>query len=95
VLAHISGAIDDIPRHRLFTPSVQVVAEAGIVTGVVARLRGLPRADRQSFMNDATLFLQAIEGGSTLVSRNISDMDVIGQLVPGRVLLYRQVDRSS
>ncbi len=92
VLGAIRTAIESIPAHRLSTPSVQAVAEAGIVTGVVARLRDLPRTDRQPFMNDATLFLQALENGAVLLSRNIGDMDLIEQLVPsGRVLFYRQV----
>lgn len=91
-LEQIRGALDDIPGHRLSTPSLQVVAEAGMVAGLVARLRGLTRTDRQPFLNDATLFLHALESGSTLLSRNIADMDVIEQLVPtGRVLLYRQI----
>lgn len=91
VLGPIRKAVEGIPAHRLFTPSAQAVAEAGIVTGVIARLRGLPKADRQPFMNDAMLFLQALESGSTLLSRNISDMDLIEQLVPtGRVLLYHR-----
>lgn len=92
VLARIRKAVEIIPAHRLSTPSVHAVAEAGIVTGTVARLRGLPKTDRQPFMNDASLFLHALESGSTLVSRNIEDMDLIQQLVPaGRVLLYRQI----
>lgn len=91
VLAEIAATIDDIPAHRLSPPSVQAFAEAGIVTGIIARLRGLPKVDRQPLMNDATLFLQALEGGAVLLSRNIGDMDLIAQLVPtGRMLLYRQ-----
>ncbi len=91
VLAQVRGTLDDIPLHRLSVPSVQVIAEAGILCGIVARLRGLPKTDRQPLMNDATLFLQALESGATLLSRNIADMDIIGQIVPaGRVLLYRQ-----
>jgi predicted nucleic acid-binding protein len=92
ILSPIRAVIDAMPARRLSPPSIQAAAEAGIVTGVVARLRGLPRTDRQPFMNDAMLFLQALEGGSILVSRNIADMDVIEQLVPtGRLLLYRQL----
>jgi hypothetical protein len=92
VLSPIRKTIEAIPAHRLSTPSIQAVAEAGIVTGTVVRLRGLPKEDRQPFMNDAMLFLQALESGFTLLSRNIGDMDVIEQLVPtGRILLYRQV----
>lgn len=92
ILTAIRKVIESIPAHRLSTPSVQAAAEAGIITGVIARVRGLSKADRQPFLNDATLFLQAFECGSTLLSRNIADMDVIEQLVPtGRVLLYRQL----
>ncbi len=91
VLATIAEIIADIPAHRLATPSVTALAEAGIVTGIIGRLRGLPKADRQPLMNDAALFLQALDSGATLLSRNISDMDLIQQIVPaGRMLLYRQ-----
>ncbi len=91
-LAEIRGVIEDIPGHRLTGPSVQAVVEAGIVTGAVARLRGLAKADRQPLFNDACLFLQALESGLHLLSHNIRDMGLIQQLVPaGRVLLYRRV----
>ena len=91
ILSPIRRTIDSIPAHRLSSPSIQAVAEAGIVTGIVARLYGLPKTDKQPWLNDAMLFFHALEGGSTLVSRNISDMDLIQQLVPyGRLLLYRQ-----
>lgn len=92
VLSTIAETIDDIPAHRLTAPSVSALAEAGIITGIIARLRGLPNADKQPLMNDAALFLQALESGATLLSRNISDMDLIQQIVPaGRMLLYRQM----
>jgi predicted nucleic acid-binding protein len=91
ILAQIKGTIDDIPQHRLSAPSVQAMASAGVVAGVIARLRGLTKADHQLFLNDACMVFHAIESGSILVSRNIVDMDFINQIVPGgRVLLYRQ-----
>lgn len=91
VLGEVRGVLDDIPARRLSTPSVRAVAEAGIVTGILARLTGLPRTDRQPLLNDATLFLQALEEGATLMSGNIADMDLIQQIVPsGRLLLYRR-----
>lgn len=91
VLAEIRTTIEDVPQHRLSAPSTQALVEAGIVTGTAARLRSLRREDRQPFLNDACLFLHALETGSVLLSRNVGDMDLIGQLVPaGRVLLYRQ-----
>lgn len=92
VLDQITGVIDDIPPHRLAAPSIQASAEAGIVTGTIARLVRLPRTDRQPLLNDAMMFLQALESGYALLSGNISDIDLIDQLVPGRMLVYRQVD---
>ncbi|MEH3159068.1 MAG: hypothetical protein PGN08_09120 [Sphingomonas taxi] len=89
----IAATIADIPAHRLAAPGIGAFADAGIVTGIIARLRGLAKADRQPLMNDALLFLQALDSGCTLLSRNIGDMDLIDQLVPsGRLLLYRQAD---
>ena len=91
-LAPIRAAIEQIPLHRLTAPSVQALAEAGIVTGVIARLTGLAKSDRQPLLNDATLFIQALESGFTLLSGNVADMDLIGQVVPaGRVLIYRRM----
>ncbi len=90
-LASVQAALEAIPRHRLGAPSIQATVEAGIVAGMVARLRGLPKADRQTLLNDAMLFLQALENGLWLLSRDIADFDLMRQLVPGgRVLFYRQ-----
>ncbi len=91
VLAPIAAAIAEIRPHRLTAPTIQASAEAGVVTGMIARLSGLPRVDRQPMLNDATMFMQALESGFIMLTRNISDMDLIEQLVPaGRVLFYRQ-----
>ena len=87
----IVATINDIPAHRLSAPSPQAVLEASIVSGIVARLTGRPKADRQPLLNDACLFLHALESGAVLLSRNLADMDLIAQLVPaGRMLLYRR-----
>jgi predicted nucleic acid-binding protein len=87
----VQKAIAIVPAHRLQAPSVQTMAEAGILTGMLARLRGLPKTDKQLLFNDAMLFLQALEQGCHLLTRNIGDMDFLQQLQPmGRVLFYRQ-----
>ncbi len=91
VLAPIAAAIAEIRPHRLTAPSMQAWAEAGIVTGMIARLIGLPKVDRQPMLNDATIFIQALESGYTVLTGNVSDMDLIAQIVPsGRALLYRR-----
>jgi hypothetical protein len=87
----VRAAIAAIPDHRLRAPSVQAMIEAGILTGLIARLQGLPKTNRQPLLNDAMLFLQALEGACCLLSRNVSDLDLLQQLAPaGRVLFYRQ-----
>lgn len=92
ILASIAAVIAEIRPHRLTAPSIQAVVEAGIVTGMIARLTGLPKTERQPMLNDAMLFMQAMENGFTLLSGNVSDMDLLDQLVPsGRILLYRRV----
>jgi predicted nucleic acid-binding protein len=90
-LATIREAVAAIPPRRLTAPSVQAVAEAGMLAGLVARLRGLAKPDRHGFLNDAILYLQALEQGHTILTRNIADFDALQQLIPaGRILLYRR-----
>jgi len=86
----IERTIANIPGHRLLAPPVAVTAEAGILTGLYARLQGLAKQDKQPLFNDAQLFLQAQAQGCYLLTRNIGDMDCLQQLQPaGRVLFYR------
>ena len=87
----VQTTIANIPVHRLQAPSVKALAEAGILSGVCARLQGLQRQEKQPLLNDAQLFLQALEQGCHLLTRNISDMDYLQQLLPNaQVLFYRQ-----
>jgi len=87
----VRHTIANIPPHRLQPPSVTATAEAGILTGLYGRLQGLERHDRQPLLNDAQLFLQALEQGCHLLTRNIVDLDYLQQLQPaGRVLFYRR-----
>jgi hypothetical protein len=88
----IRAAISTVPPHRLTSPSIQVLGEAGILAGLVARLAGIGSGRRQALLNDAALFLQAVEQGQTLLTRNIREFDLLDQLLPtGRVLFYRTI----
>lgn len=91
LLQEISGVISDIPQHRLTAPSLRVLGEAGILAGLVARLAAFGRTSGQALLNDATLYLQAIEHGQTLLTRNIREFDLFDQILPSkRVLFYRR-----
>lgn len=47
--------------------------------------------DNSARLNDCILYLQAIETGCVLLTRNIGDFDFLDQLLPGsRVMFYRQ-----
>jgi predicted nucleic acid-binding protein len=91
VLREIRRTIDDIPPHRLSAPSETAMGEAGMLAGLVSRLLGVERSERPLLLNDASLYLQALERGWTVLTRNIRDFDYFDQLLPAnRVLLYEQ-----
>lgn len=89
VWRQISGVIRDMPGHRLTAPSLSAFGEAGILAGLVARLAGIEPARGQALLNDATLYLQGIGQGQTVLTRNVRDFDFFDQLLPrNRVLFY-------
>lgn len=90
VLERVGGVIADIPPHRLTAPSAQAIAEAGILAGMAFRLGDFQRGQEQRLLNDAILYLHALERGQIVLTRNIRDFDVLQQVLPsGRVLFYR------
>jgi len=91
VCSEISGVISEIRPHRLSSPSLKTMGDAGILAGLASRLAGVESARRQALLNDAMLYLQTIEQGLTLLTRNIREFDWFDQLLPSnRVLFYRQ-----
>jgi predicted nucleic acid-binding protein len=90
-LKEISGVIADIPNHRLSVPSAQVCGEAGMLAGLIERLRGPQnRSNRGDLLNDAMIYLQAMEQGQTVLTRNIRDFSAFLTLAPAsRVFFYK------
>ena len=89
VLDRIATAISRIPEHRLSAPSIGVMGEAGILAGLVARLSDIDTAREQALLNDAMLYLQAVENGHMVLTRNIQEFDYFDQLLPcNRILFY-------
>jgi hypothetical protein len=83
--------IGDIPRHRLDAAvRAAVLLEAGILSGLIFRLGGFQPGREVAALNDATIYLLALEHGYTVLTRDIRDFDFMNQIVPpGRVLFYR------
>jgi predicted nucleic acid-binding protein len=93
-LRELRGTItEDIPPHRLQAPANDTWGAAGMLAGLIFRLRGLPKnqGHERKYLNDALIYLHARKLGSAVLTRNIGDFDLLNQLVPsGQILLYRQ-----
>jgi predicted nucleic acid-binding protein len=92
-LVALGGAIDDIPRHRLFAPDTDLWGKAGMLAGKALRLGRVPPGQGQArkLLNDSLIYLQARKVGAAILTRNVRDFDLLEQLVPsGAVIFYRQ-----
>ena len=86
----ISNVIERRPTHRTIAPDPEIWREAGVLSGVLARLQGYGRDHRRRALNDALLFATARKHGCTVLTRNVVDFDLLAQLDPtGKVLFYR------
>jgi predicted nucleic acid-binding protein len=64
-------------------------AKAGSLAGALSRMQGFAHDRRRALLIDAALFVTAQEAGLTLVSDNISDMDLLQQVGgEAKLLLY-------
>jgi hypothetical protein len=62
--------------------------EPVVVAGLVSRLLGVERSERLLLLNDASLYLQALERGWTVLTRNVRDFDCFDQILPADRVLY-------
>jgi predicted nucleic acid-binding protein len=90
VTDQISNVIQRRPTYRTIAPDPEIWREAGILSGVLARLQGYGREHRRRALSDALLFATARKHGCTVLTRNVVDFDLLAQLDPtGNVLFYR------
>lgn len=90
VIEELTQIIERRPIHRTITPDSDIWREAGILSGMVARLQGFANDQRRRILNDALLFSSARKYGCTVLTRNLADFDFLQQLDPsGRVLFYK------
>lgn len=91
-LAALGGAIDDIPRHRLFAPDTDLWGKAGTLAGKALRMGRIPLGQGRAhkLLNDSLIYLQARKVGAAVLTRNVRDFDLLEQLAPsGAVIFYR------
>lgn len=91
-VAAIRGLLDAIPSHRLFTPTRDVMLDAAVYAGLLCRLQSFGKDCRMKALHDCTLFFQARKLGSTLVTANVADFDLLQQMQSeGHILFYDPV----
>lgn len=91
-LAALGGAIDDIPRHRLFAPDTDLWGKAGMLAGKALRAGRIPpgQGQERKLLNDSLIYLQARKVGAAVLTRNVREFDLMEQLVPsGAAIFYR------
>ena len=85
----VLASIEQRPSHRILNPDREVWRDAGILAGLLARVQQYGKAEQRKTLNDALIFLSATRAGLTVLTRNISDFDLLMQLArDGKVLFY-------
>lgn len=92
VTAEIGKQVRAMPPHRIFTPDIEVLGRAALLSGILCRLQGYGTNLKLRALQDSVLFLQAQKLGLVVLTTNIGDYDILLQLVPaGRALFYRRI----
>ena len=69
---------------------IQVLGRAALLSGTLCRVQGYDKDSKLRALQDCALFLQAQRLGLVVLTANVSDYDILLQLIPtGRVLFYR------
>jgi predicted nucleic acid-binding protein len=89
VIEQLAASVDKRPEYRILAPDRRAWREAGMLSGILARLQGYDSANRRRALNDALIFCTALKHGCTVLTRNTDDFDLLQQLMPwGSVLFY-------
>ncbi|HYL15140.1 MAG TPA: PIN domain-containing protein [Terriglobales bacterium] len=90
IVEQIAAVIERRPSYRTLVPDSEIWREAGILSGILARLQGYGKDHRRRALNDALLFATARKHGCAVLTRNVIDFDLLEQLDPaGSVLFYK------
>jgi predicted nucleic acid-binding protein len=88
-IAQVAASIELRPAHRILTPDRDTWREAGILAGLLARLQRYGMNERRKALNDALIFLTAARNGCVVLTRNVSDFDLLMQLdETGQAVFY-------
>jgi len=71
-----------MPPHRVFVPDAEVLGRAALLSGILCRLQGYEKDGKLRALQDCVLFLQAQKLGLLVLTANVSDYDILLQLIP-------------
>lgn len=88
IVEQIRAVIERRPSYRTIVPDPEIWREAGILSGILARLQGYGKDHRRRALNDALLLASARKHGCVVLTRNVVDFDLLQQLHPAASVLF-------
>jgi predicted nucleic acid-binding protein len=89
VIAQVAASIDLRPAHRILIPDRDTWREAGMLAGLLARLQRYDKNGQRKAFNDALIFLSAAKNGCAVLTRNLSEFDLLMQVhAKGQAIFY-------
>jgi predicted nucleic acid-binding protein len=77
-----------IPGNRILNPDADILAQAGMIAGILARTQNHPKAQRNALFNDAAIYLTAAKLGIPVLTANRDDYDLIQQVAGHGAFVY-------
>jgi predicted nucleic acid-binding protein len=88
----IADSVELRPAHRILNPDREAWRDAGILSGLLARLQQYRSGERRKALNDALIYRTAVKNGCAVLTRNVLDFDLIMQLDPtGQSFFYDRI----
>ena len=87
-LQQVVASVERRPWHRILIPDREVWREAGMLAGLLARLQHYGKAEHRRVLNDALILLSAEKYGCNVLTRNVSDFDLLMQLRPSAIAVF-------
>ena len=91
-ISQVAASVDLRPAHRILLPDRDIWREAGMLTGLLTRLQGYGKDEQRKALNDALIFLTAAKNGCAVLTRNLSEFDLLMQLdARGKAIFYDSI----